>query len=316
MKFAAAILAFATFFTACSSGAAPTETPEEMVSQAFKNAYNIKSMTYNSTVEGVVKDSAGTSFKEAEFEGTLSGVMNATDPASLKISFKVDGSGKMDDNEKQYVSAEIRMTKEALYAFISKLPDFGEQAPKEMLAMFMNKWWQIPLPEETASQFMLPGVDDANMTPQQKQVKELLEKTNFLKDLKYEGTEKVNGDNTYQYSGKLDTEAVKNFAIEAGKIQGQEPTAEELKQMEEMLQKLNVDVELWIGQEDKLIKKSAGVLTMAPSETGSLEVKFESVIDKINEDVVMEIPEEATLFDPMQFLGVPPPTTTLPGEVQ
>ena len=49
---------------------------------------------------------------------------------------------------------------------------------------------------------------------------------------------------------------------------------------------------------------------MAPNEQVSVSMDFESAIDKINEAVTLEVPQDATLFDLGQFLGMPSTPTT------
>ncbi len=299
-----AITSITVVFSACSSAengdevsveGAPDKTPEEVVKEAMNNSYDVTSHSYevnvssNSSVEG----------QELSFEATLSGVQDLSDPLHPVMSLKLDGSGNLDGGTEQNVSAEVRLTNDILYFVLSEISDFDGALPQEMVAGYIGQWWQMAVPPGSFeyNSFAIGG-EDENLTEEQKKMKELLKNTQFFKDVEYLGVDK----DSYHYKAVLDKEAVKEFVVKAAEIEGQVVTADDKAELDEGIEMINLEGEVWVDTKLMIVRGMAGTVTVDDSGE-SFAVQFDAWMDDINEAVEVEAPKDATEFDPFMLLG-------------
>ena len=71
-----------------------------------------------------------------------------------------------------------------IYFVLNSLSDFDGELPKALIEPYIGKWQSIVLPEEISKEIAFFG-DETNMTPEQKEMRELFEKTMFYKNVKF-----------------------------------------------------------------------------------------------------------------------------------
>lgn len=309
-----ALVAVLALASGCSlsGGTEPAKPAEEVVKEAMANFSKVTSGNYELTVKGDVVGAPGQVPANANFEGTVSGLFDSKDPKKPQFTMKTVGTMSMDKGASQNVDLELRLNKTDIFVNLAKLPDLGESVPKEMVAAFTGKWWQIAIPEGALEGLPVTGADESTMTPEQKALKTLVDNTKFFKDLKYEGNESVGGSDCIHYVGTLDKAAIKTFVVEAGKIQGQVMSETELKDLDAFLGATDAPADLWIDSSNMTLKKVGTKLTIAPADAGSLNLEFSFMVSDVNKEVTVEVPEGATVFDPAMLFGGALPTGTTP----
>lgn len=283
----------------CSSGGGQKE-PKAEIKEAFKNLYAVSSASFNVDFKGDMKAADGTA---STFELTLDGATDMSNVKEPKVNLKLNGKGGV-AAEIQEFDGEVRLDKENVYFLVGKFPDLGELVPAEMITPFIGKWWKMPIPEGTFDKTALPTGDEKELTDQQKKIRALLEDTTFFKDLTYVGLESGND----HYKGVLDKAALQNFVVEVNKIQGITMTEDDKKAFKEGLDEVDVAADIWIDAKEKIVTKISGKVTDLKPENGTDAVEFAMVFGNFNEDVKVEVPEEAEEFNPLMMLGQPTPT--------
>jgi len=305
-----ALIAVLAMVTGCSltGGTEPAKPAEDVVKEAMTNLSKVTSGTYELAMKGDVVGAEGQTPANASFNGTIGGLFDNKNPKTPQFTMKLAGDMSVDGGAAENIDVELRMNTTDLFVNLVKLPDLGEAVPKEMLAAFTGKWWQIAIPAGAFEGLPVTGGDEATMTPEQKALKDLVENTKFFTDLKYEGNESVGGEDCYHYVGKLDKEAVKTFVTEAGKLQGQIMAEAELAELDKVLAATEAPVDLWVGVESMTMKKFGTKLAITPEGQGSMNLEFSFTMSDLNKEMTVEVPAGATLFDPAMLFGGAMPT--------
>jgi hypothetical protein len=151
------------------------------------------------------------------------------------------------------------------------------------------------------------GVAEENMTEQELALKNLIKETTFFKDAKYIGEEEMGGVATYHYTAVLDKVALKKFMVDFIVVMGNpELTEAELKDLDDMLATIELSSEFYVGVDDIIARGMKGDFTLNSQDGGVVTLNFSIELSKLNEAVVIEVPEGAKEFDPMMLLGGAP----------
>ncbi|MDD3861316.1 MAG: hypothetical protein PHP74_00245 [Candidatus Gracilibacteria bacterium] len=285
------------------SAPAPDQTPESVVKEAMTNLSKVTSGKYELSLKGDGIGAPGATPEKISFDGLMNGLFDSQDPKKPQFTMDLEGEMTADEGEAQKIDIELRVDQSNFYVNLTQLPDFGEAAPKEMLAMFTGKWWQIAIPEGALEGLPIGQTDEENMTPEQKALKELTEKTNFFKDLAFEGSKKIDGVNCFHYVGVLDKEAMKTFVVEAGKIGGEEIPESEMGNLNSLFEALNAPIDFWIDSKNMTMKKIETEVSIKPEGQGSFDMNFSFMVSDLNKEMKVEVPEGATIFDPAMLFG-------------
>jgi hypothetical protein len=284
----------------------PTGDYDEIVKEAFKNMYNIKSCDYSVDMNG----SFDTEGQEVDFDIAMSGVQDLSDLTNPKFTLKFEGSGSAPDYANESVDAEIRLTDNVFYFVLNNASSFGGNIPSEMIEPYIGQWYSMVVPEGTFgdNQFSI-FADDEDLTPNQKAMKDLLENTSFFKDIAYVGNE----DGRQVYSAVLDKDATLEFMTESLKIEGQSMTDSEMEDAKKGLDASDLNVKIGIDPELNAVSMISGSLKVeAPEEAGEASFDFEVVMDNLGEAITVEVPSSAKEFDPMMIFGA---MTMMDGEM-
>jgi len=281
----------------------PEKEAQDFVKESISNLYNVTSGNYELSLKGVASGAPNAVPQNLNFNLSMAGLFDSKDSKAPQFTMKLAGDMAADQDTKQAIDIELRLNKENFYVLLTQLPDFGETVPKEAIALFTGKWWQIAIPEGAFEQMSLLEQDETKMTPEQKAFKELFNKTKFFKDLKFIAGDSLSGVDCYHYSGVLDKDGIKTFLAEASKLQGQEMTETDLQNLDSFLAATTAPVDLWIDSSTATLKKFASKLTIVPQNAGYADIKLSFELKNVNEDVSVEIPANATIFDPASLFG-------------
>lgn len=288
------LAAFVALFAFSGCGAAePDKSAEEVVREGLSNLYSgVQSAKYEVDLSLDAEAPEGEEPESIKANLMLSGVVDQKDPKKPKMTLKIEGDATIDNGDKEAVSAEIRMNETAMYAMVSKLPSMDGMIPAEMVEPYLSQWYMMEIPpgtlDDPALETLMPGKE---LTEEQKKIKELLSEVDLLEDLSYEGSEKIMGDESYHYKGKLSNSGVKELFDGLSEIYGETgPSQDEVDEMLEPLEDLTV--EIWVGTDDMIIRKMAVSVVAKPPTGGTFNVEFSYAIGDINKDVTIEVPED------------------------
>lgn len=306
-----ALVSVLTGLTGCGlTSKEPAKPAQDVVKESITNLLNTTSKSYDLTVNGDAVGAPGATPKDVKFNGTVAGVYDGTEAKKPQFTVKLDGSLIADAAPENSLSLEMRLDKANLYLNVAKIPDLGTTVPKETIAMIVGKWWKIAVPEGTFDQ--LAAINDQNdkdLSPDAKAMKDLFKNTNFFTGLKFVGSENVNGANAFHYTGTLDKVAVKTFVTEASKLQKQTLADTDVKNLDAFLAATTAPVDFWVDETTMTLTKVTSQLNVVPQNAGSLKIDLGLTFGNFNQAVTIEVPKDATLFDPSKFLGGSAATT-------
>ena len=298
----------AMVFAGCQQ-AAPQKAPEQVVKDGIKGLTAVTSYEFEMAMKGDLTGPSGQTPAAVKFNFALGGSADMKDNNDPKINLKFDGSGGADDQSASG-SAEFRMNKDALYFTLAKLDTKGGQPlPKEMVDKYIGKWWKIVIPPNALKEFTasLPqGGSQQNLTPEQQKLKDLFEKTQFFKNIKFVAVEDVKGEQSAHYSADLDKDAFMAFAEEAAKLKdGTVLSDADRKDMQDAMKKFDFMGNIWVGQTSGVLNQVSGDIKLAgtsasePSGTISMRV----TLWNFNKPVTIQIPADAQEFPIGGLLG-------------
>lgn len=298
-------LAALTIFAGCSLfGAKPSKEAQDAVHTAMINSSNVKAGTYDITFSGKVTPGKESKAQFKELNGSLNfgGVYDTKVKNDPKFSFKADIKGSVDGGKEQSVSGEMRLVQKNAYFSIGKLE--VEAIPalyQAAIAQFLNKWWYVALPPESFAN--LSTGDEKDMTPEQKQMKALIEKTQFFKNVSDKGADKVGAVDAEKYSIELDKDAFRVYLTEAAKISVGSKSAD-MAGVNKFMKDVEFKGNVWVGKADQTMVKIDGTVSLVPSadndnNSGSFKITYTTV----NGDVKLDVPAGAELFDIAKIMG-------------
>lgn len=309
LKVGALVLATLTILVGC--GPKNDKAAQEAVQKAMVNSSKVKSESYDLTLKGKVtaaKDSTA-QFKELDGSMGFSGVVDMRKKEDPKFTLKIDAKGTVDGGKEQAVGGEMILVNKSLYFSINKVAVDGiPDLYKAAVDQFMNKWWSVVLPPESFDKLTASAGDEKDMTPEQKQIKELMEKTQFFKNVKDKGADKVGSVDAQKYSVELDKEAFKTYLNEVSKITGQATKSEDMAQIDKLMALVEFKGNVWVSKDDQMLRKLEGTVVIAAgTETNNLAMNFQTsyTVDNLNKDVKVDAPAKSEKFDLSKMLGIP-----------
>ncbi len=294
-------------FSGCSWFSGQDDETAKAVQDAVNNLADIKSANYKFNIKGDFAERLSAEEK-ISVDLKLDGAYDFKDLKApeflMSLAFTANPNGKASLSP-QSGSGEVRLTGGVFYFVLSNLSDFDGEFPKALIEPYIGKWQSIAVPEEISKEIVFFG-DEANMTPEQKQLKELFEKTMFYKNVKFVGDEKLGDVDTAKYKVELDNEALTDYMKEVAKITGGNMTDENLEEFKKQLDETKISGEVYIGKTDKTLHQFVGNVSVSNSEIaeGSFELEVSYFIDNLNGEVKLDAPEGAAEFNPMALLGL------------
>lgn len=282
------------------------KAPAEAIKDGMKNLAKVNSYTMDGNMLLDLDGTADQSVKKMNTNINLALAIQGNDPNNMLLNLKLNGSFNA-DGDGGSGSMEMRLNKDTVYATVSQLAGQGEiKVPEEISSQVLNKWFKFTIPAEVLTnlaQNLATAKDESKMTPEQKKIKELYEKTTFFKNPTLVGTETVKGEASTHYSAVLDKEAFINFIRQVTELQGNKISDAEFADMKATFDKVeNTSSDIWIANSNKVINRVSMKFAFAGSTTepsGKLALDFS--LGDFNKPVTVEVPADAVEF-PMSSL--------------
>ena len=302
------LIAFSSLFLVACFGSnveEPEASPEEVIKEGIKNMSNIDTATYDVEMKAnfINKDPNVDEFDEMELEGSFSGKYDFVDLSDSKFSLLIEMIATLNKSNKEKMNAEIKIVDNNLYFAINEISDFDGELPVEMFSSFLAQWWYMPIPKENMDALIAyANNEDENISPEEKAVQELLDNSFVFKNVEYLGGEKVKNQTALHYAAKLDKKALRSALVETAEIMGETVLESDLEQVDEFLKMVELDIELWINEENKTLVKVALDGTIEEPNIMLVELTGSYTLSNLNEEVDIDIPEDANMFDPLSLL--------------
>ena len=283
----------------------PESSPEEVIKEGIKNMSNIDTATYNVEMMAnfINKDPNADDFDEMELEGGFSGQYDFNDLSEAKFSLLIEMIASLNKSNQENMNAEIKIVDNNLYFAINEISDFDGELPVEMFSSFLAKWWYMPIPQENMEALIAYADNDAtNLSPEEEAVQELIDNSFVFKNVEYLGGEKVKNQNAFHYAAELDKKALRDALIKTAEIMGETVLESDLEQVDEFLKMVELDIELWINEENKTLVKVSLDGTIEEENIMLVELKGSYALSNINKEVTIDVPEDAQMFDPLSLL--------------
>ncbi len=290
-----------------SQSQAPIQSPNKVIQGGLTKLSGVTSYAYNVGIKGDLTGPEGQPPASVKLNLKLNGGLDVKDTKDPKFTLKVSGNVSA-DSDSGSGNAELRLDKSAIFLNLISLNGKGNMViPDSFKTQFIGKWWKFPIPANVVDKFSqaLPaGINSNNLTPEQKQIKALVAKTNFFKDLKFVGSEKVMQEDSYHYSGTLNKDAFIKFTEQSAKIQGQTPAQNELDSMKAALNKVNIAGDIYVGKTSGILNKVIVHITLIASDktkpSGTITVTAE--MGNFNIPITIQEPANAKSIPP-EVLG-------------
>lgn len=282
------------------------EAPEVTLQNAVNKMSDIKSYGFDVTMSGDLTGPTGESPEKVGFNFNLNGGVDMVKVEDPRLNLNIKGAFNA-DQDKADAEFQLKLNKDAIYANLVALNASGSmEIPEEYKSMIVNKWWTLPVPPEVLEELKnsMPQDSEENLTPEQKQIKELMEKTQFFKNVKRVGNETVAGEESVHFTADLDKDAFASFVEEVAKIQGEEFTESDRNELKEGLNLFNFSGDLYVGSKSGVINKMKGTIDFNDKENSGVagKIELEASVSNINESINIEVPENAEDV-PMEALG-------------
>jgi hypothetical protein len=310
LKVGVLALATLTILAGCS-GSKNDNVAQETVQKSLVNSTKVKSENYDLLLKGKVTAGKDSKAKFKEIAGSLgfSGVFDMKVQTDPKFTLKVDVKGAIDGGKEQLLNGEMRLANKNMYFSVAKVEsEMIPEAYKLAATMFLNKWWSLELPPESFASLTAGAVDDKDLTPEQKQIRTLMENARFFKNVKNLGADKVGDVAVENYSVELDTEALSKYLKDVAKITNATTADAEAAQIDKMTALLKFKGNVWVSKDDMMMRKVDGMATIAAGEASNnldLNFQFTYTVENLNKDAKIEVPAKAEKFDLSKILGLP-----------
>lgn len=309
LKSGVVLVAVLALFTSCSWFDKGPGDAKEIVTEGFKKVQEVKSGDYVMSLNGEMSPADNEKGEEVSkngleklvFDVVFSGVYDSNDSKNPKFTLALTGKGSLNGGKEENLKAEVRGAGTDMYLVLDSMSDFGNPMYTAFTSSIIGQWYKIAMPEGTAASYLNKSEED--MTPEEKEMKELFQNTSLWKKVKYKGEETVDEVDSYKYSVVLDKGALKEFFVKSAEISGNSMLAGGTNSLDKFLDNMEFEGFAWIAKSDMTFRKLSGEVEIEDIEGVDAELTMTYSISNLNGTVSVEVPEDAKEFDPMSLLG-------------
>lgn len=275
--------------------------PQTVIQNMLSKTIELNSYAFNATGKILSKNAVDATTVDADL--TLQGGVFLTETQlpdlDLSMGLKVKTTDPVDGEIDGSLDLALKVVASTIYLQLVDvmLPLDIQSKIGSMIDLYKGKWFSIPntlLPDGIKNQLEVTAESNAKKV----KIKELVKKTQFFEVI--ESNEE--GDN-YVYKTKFNTDNLKVFIQEVGKINNQEVSAEELAGLQDLNQIYNYSFTLYINQKTHYLDKM--ILSLITKEEGNnLEITFSSKNNNFNSLAKITAPDGAEEFNPMSLMGL------------
>lgn len=288
-------LASAQLLAACGGSGGNTEDPQRVLSETFSNPTPIKSGNFD--LDFKVETNGGQS--PGNFEVKLGGKFQSQAAASQFPQFDFDVSLRAESGS-QTLSGSGGLTSTGSKGFVN-IQGTEYSVPQQLYDRFTSTYSQLQ--------------SQGGTNPQAGLLQRLnIDLAKWLTDLKNEGTEDVEGQQTIHVSGKANVPQIvadlKRIAKDAGQSVGNVDVSQ-LDQLNNTIQSGEVDVNT--GETDKLLRRVGLEFTLkpppgTPGAPDSLDVHLQLNLADVNKPQTFQAPANAQPLNEsaLRRLGIDP----------
>lgn len=201
------------FLFACGS-TPPAEDPGKLLQTAFYNFVNATSFRYEVAIESSSITNTGDGSKSSlqiDLSGAFSGGTDGKDRGS-ELNVVAKASAKDGDYRFDFAMKDLG---DFLYLKLLDAPVIPNVST-DLMASAVDKWWQIDMKEAGGSGLSIPsfdglGVSYDKLDAKGKAGRDLIQTSNFFKDIEFKGEEDVKGEVAYKYSVLIDTAGIEKY---------------------------------------------------------------------------------------------------------
>jgi len=296
-------------FAGCQAGQ-PAGEPDDVVNGSLTKLTDVTSYSVETSVDGALTTNGDT----LNFKANLDTDQDFSDLEDLKFRVAFDGDASSDSKENPVsgnVKLEVKVLDKTVYFSIDPSTKLTDIVPDEMLEKLAGQWWSYPLPEEAVKEFAseMPSIsgNDEDLTPEQKEVKELVKTAKFFKNSKYLGSDKYG----YHYSVEFDADGIIAFAKKASEVNGTTFDEDAVKSIKDAVAMVDKGLEIWVAKDTMAFSGIKGSVNVdSDGVTGLVNLDFHLM--NLNKSIKVTSPKDAKEFDPSMLYG--DPTSDIPME--
>jgi hypothetical protein len=298
---AALILVLVAGVAGCGGDSGSSEDPSQVLDETFNNPDRIDSGVLDLRLEGSAGSQGSLS---AELSGPFQGVSETSQIPQLEWTGSIDAKGPEGSLN---ADGGLTITQDNAYVtYQGQAYEVGERVFKQLQSRYQEANAQQEDDGQSFTQACEQAVEQGGGDTSVCDVNP----ADWLTNLTNEGTESVGGTDTIHISGDAD---VKRMLTDVVRIAEQFPGAsasgfspDQLDQVEPAVKSATVDV--YSGEDDKLLRKLDLQLTLDPSELGggaipisSVDVTFSVEFSDVNSSQTISAPENP---QPISKLGI------------
>ncbi len=297
----ALILVLAAGLAGCGGDGGSSEDPNQVLDETFNNPEQVDSGVLDLRLEGSAGDQGSLS---AELSGPFQGTSDSSQLPQADLTGTFDASGPQGNLN---LKGGLTITEDNAYVtYQGQAYEVGTRAFKQL----QDRYQQANAQQQGDGQSFTQACEQAvEQGGGDKSVCDV-NPADWLTNVTNEGTESVGGTDAIHISGDAD---VKRILTDVAKIAEQLPSAsasgfspDQLNQVEPAVNTATIDV--YSGEDDKLLRKLDVNLSLDPSELGSgavpissVDVNFSVELSDVNSSQTISAPENA---QPISKLGI------------
>lgn len=251
------------------------EDPQTVIDKAWENLADKNAEYESGTIDAEGKASLEFDNNSGNLEGDLEIKFDSSDPENAKTALKMDISANGDfegSSGSVDLIAELRTLGKDTYVLLEDLNINSEDPQIDLMANFIGNAYKsqwISVPSDLAGE----GADDLFSTDhfKGKQVSEIAKKHNF-----FEAKEDL-GNRKYELS--INTEKLKAYLVEVGKITESEIKQSDLEDIDEVLNNLDYTLIVQIDTDYEIEWIKGSVVASDPLEDQQMTFVFEGTLD-------------------------------------
>ena len=297
----ALILVLAAGLAGCGGDSGTSEDPDQILDETFNNPDQIDSGVLDLTLSGSAGDQGSLS---AELSGPFQGVSDVSQIPQLEWTGSLDAEGP--DGSLSFEGGLTITGDNAYVTYQGQAYEVGERVFEQLQSRYSEANAQqeddVQSFTQACEQAVEQGGGDASVCD--------IDPSTWLTNVTDEGSESVGGTDTIHISGDADVERiladVSKVAAELPGASARGFSADQLDQVEPAVKSATIDV--YSGEDDKILRKLDFSLTLDPSALGSgavpissVDVSFSVAFSDVNSSQTITAPENP---QPISKLGI------------
>ena len=280
----------------------PVEDSSAYLQQAVYNLFGTESLRVEATFDMDLNDSSRGMNLGADVDVT--GAYSFLDPddlgAEITLVAKINDSTQGDFR----FDVSLKNAEESLFVKLLDIPEIPN-FPSAFLTTVVGPWWQIES-GGAAGGFATGGFGTPadQLVGAEREGRELVLASKFFKEIKFEGSESVNGYNAHRYNVQLDEAGLYAYMEAGAKINGVEMTEDVSYGLLGLASVFGFEGDLWVDGMSGTVVKVDGELELSGADTDEIStVEFVADLYDLNMPFSVEPPVDYEVFDLGAFFG-------------